>query len=382
MSATTKNTRRQRLDEEYQPLIAADSTEPLCFFGRSLITVIFNAQTIVDATLFFITGAHKSYIFTPCTEHPDVVDVSFSQPRIPHFFNHLLPDNVDDATHPPKKTRVATVKADEEPPTTSKHRAERARKRCAFFTVHVTRRSSTLEESPLVHLSADVKLFHYTAHVCGLRTARDAEIVMYFIHQAFVANQRLLDSDDAEVFTRLAGGDATRRAFLESNRKCCTIPLEVSQGDVVMTNICGRFPKCLNLRETYRAISTNYPGVLSYLTTMSKSNYLAVTLFEDAPFVPILSRVVMSTAAAEEVDQARLAYLISSKKSRSKMRKHTFFIYASGRFIQSSRNNVTALLFSAHCMRLLHAVSEGIESPAIVEEESSSAASSAPEVEE
>ncbi len=352
----------------------AGDGEPLCFYGPSLITVIFNTQTIVDATLFFITGSHSRYNFkdslTP--EHSDVLEVRFVKPRIPSFFAHLLPQDEESCGMDPglsiiKKPRRSRSSPKKE---TAEKRGgtQRARKKCAFFTVLILRKARIPSEPAVVQLSADVKIFHYTAHVCGLRDSRDAELVMYFIHQAFTDSQALLDSGNPDVFTTFAAGNVTRRAFLESNTKCCTIPLVLSEGDVVMTNICGRFPKSLNLRETYRSLSINYPGVLTYLTTMSKSNYLAVTLFEHPPFNPIRTLEEMGESV-KEIRESRHNYLMSSKKVRSELRKHTFFIYASGRFIQSSRNNATSLLFTEHCMRLLHAVTAGSEPPIIIDDD-------------
>ncbi len=378
--ATTavKISRRQRLDEEYISLPdAAGTLEPLCFYGPSLITVIFNAQTIVDATLFFIAGAHKTYTFDGT---PDILSVQFVRPRIPSFFIHLLPVE-EGGEEPVKRTRRPRIVAPKPVEEGKKRSAERARKRCAFFTVLISRRGRSASEPAIVHLAADVKLFHYTAHVCGLRDARDAKIVMHFIHQAFVANQGRLDSTDPDVMNEISGGDAMRRSFLDSNKKCCTVPLEVSEGDVVMTNICGRFPKTLNLRQTYISLSTNYPGVLTYLTTMSKSNYLAITLFEDAPFTPIRSRSEMGELV-DEVMAARHSYLISSKKVRAKKPRTTFFIYASGRFIQSSRNNATALHNTERCMRLLHTIVADFEPPVIIEDEEGTATEADPDEDE
>lgn len=348
----TKTLRRQKLDEEYQPLLD-EGDIILCFFGSSLITVIFGVQTIVDATLFFISGGHKRYRFTPSeeSERLGILDVHFGEPRIPSFFAHLLPGSADTGSNQQQ----------------DESRQQRARKRCAFFNIVVSRRGRTATEPPIVQLSADVKLFHYTVHVCGLRDLKDADMVMSIIHDAFIDNQNSLSSQ--KDLTELAGGNAERLSFLESNNRCCTIPLIISEGDVVMTNSCGRFPHTLNLRATYHILTERYPGVLAYLTTMSKSNYLAITLFEHSPFNPILTIEEMSPEMREELKSARAEYLISSKKSRSKLRKHTFFIYASGRFIQSSRNNATALQYTATCMKLLHTVSSGLEVEIIPDED-------------
>jgi hypothetical protein len=364
--AADKLTRRQRLDDEYLPLLIPNKSEPVCFYGPSLITVIFNVQTIVDATLFFISGGHLRYSFRPLDLHPEVSAVKFVNPRIPNFFTHLLPDDVV-----VESKRGRRAKPEEEP--AKKRGAQRARKRCAFFTVQVTRQGRP-GESPIVQLSADVKLFHKTAHVCGLRDVRDAKIVMNFIHAVFMENQSHLDrirnaASSGDALRQMSMGDATRYAFLTSNNWCCSVPLIVSEGDVVMTNICGRFPHSLNLRASYLALAINYPGILSYLTTMSKSNYLVVTLFEHFPFEPVRNKAELGIEGTEEVRAARHSYLMSSKKLRAKLRKHTFFIYASGRFIQSSRNNVTALSYTERCMKLLHTVSEGVEAPVVIEDE-------------
>lgn len=382
-ASQAKISRRQRLDDEHRDLRDEDGSI-LASYGSSLITMIFNVNTLVDATLFFISGGHRRYVFKPLESDPDVIDVRFVNPRIPSFFTHLLPQDVEEDTKPPARRPRSVAEA---PAASSKKKrsGQRARKRCAFFTVQITRNARPSSEP--VHLSADVKLFHYTAHVCGLRDVDDARIVTRFIHAAFIENQKQLDATHmpliaVEGFTEascvahldlMAGGSSERRAFLESNHHCCTQPLTVSEGDVVMTNLCGRFPKTINLRATFRSLMANYPGVLAYLTTMSKSNYLVITLFEHAPFEPILTREEMLSTGGEEliedVKMQRRSYLMANKRVRSKHRKHTFFIYASGRFIQSSRNNATALSYTARCMKLLHTVSATIPSPTLIDDD-------------
>ncbi len=363
MASALKQSRRQRLDEEYRSLNNSATGEVLCQYGPSLITVIFNVQTIVDATLFFIAGAHERYKVRPTDEI--VLQAKFVNPRIPTFFSHLLPSSESITAQyqqhkKPTRRQVAAAELRQSRPA-----QQRARKRCAFFNLLITRRGRDATEPPVVNIAADVKLFHYTAHVCGLRDARDAELVMRVIHEAFVENQARLEEGDLEL---PEGTDAEVRAFLESNTRCCTVPLVISEGDVVMTNICGRFPKSLNLRLVYYRLTENYPGVLAYLTTMSKSNYLAITLFEE---VSLTTQAELTATEVREIKESRYSYLISSKKLRSKSRKHTFFVYASGRFIQSSRNNAASLIFTENCMKILHDVSLDLEAPLLAEEEES-----------
>lgn len=479
--------RRKRLDSEHHDLIDPETGVVLASYGPSLITVIFNAETLVDPTLFFISGGHLDFVFISREDEDGVLDVRFVNPRVPTYFTHLLPtttstteerdirgqDLPESSGRPniiaegeivPDKSQSEFIAEKEDQPATelqegeadedSKHHhhlsfpeeveeedpcedpklqevveeenrgstaaqakrkrgGQRTRKRCAFFTMLVTRKGRLPGEAETVHLAADVKLFHYTTHVCGLRNAEDAALVMRFICEAFTKNQIKLDKtrtvipraivsrnsvdqpdieEDAEgssvaqpsvsefgsvsrprdeerrlILDELSGGNSVRRAFLESNSHCCSLPLTISEGDVVMTNMCGKWPSTLNLRATYRALSANYPGVLSYLTTMSKSNYLVVTLFEHAPFEPILNLEEVlnegGRAMLERIKHEKHTYLMSSKRMRSKLRKHTFFVYASGRFIQSSRNNATALSYTIRCMKLLHSVSSGIASP-------------------
>lgn len=353
-----KISRRQKLDEEYKTLLLPDSEEPLCFYGPSLITVIFNAKTIVDATLFFICGAHNRYTFIPSDDNPHVLDAVFSKPRIPSFFEHLLPEQegpmIDGKKHHPRAPGTGKAQDDI---TIRKHILQKARKRCAFFNIKLSRERRHPTEPAVVVLSGDIKLFNGTVHVCGLRDPRDADMIMKVIHQALVDNQLLLDSLDPKVLDFLSGGSTERRAFLSSNKRCCTLPLVISQGDVVMTNICGRYAKILNLRGTYTLLKENYPAVLPYLTTMSKSNYLAITLFEHYPFNPVRNKSELTEEEIESIEIAKHSYLMSGKKvARPKVRKHTFFIHSSGRFIQSSRNNATSLLYTETCMRLLHTI--------------------------
>lgn len=261
------------------------------------------------------------------------------------------------------------MKKDHQPPTAAgsppppsvvarrRRGGQRARKRCAFFTMLITRTGHSGEPAT-VKLSADIKLFHYTAHVCGLRDVRDARLVMRYIHNAFTGLQVQLDADTGnELAEAFSEGNRDRATFITENRACCSIPLTVSEGDVVMTNLCGRFPQGLNLRATFTAISEQYPGVYTYLTTMSKSNYLVVILFEHEP---VRVRGEMTEEQIQKSQQDRISYLMSSKRLRSRYRKHTFFIYASGRFIQSSRNNATALDYTRECMKLLSSVSSQV----------------------
>lgn len=356
-----KISRRQRLDEEYLPLSTEDG-QLLCNYGPSLITDIFKVQTIVDATLFFISGEYLR--FTIGADDPEVTDVKFLNPRIPTFFAHLLP-HASVARKPRKPRAPPKTAADGE----KKRAPQRARKKCAFFRMVVNRRKRLPSEPETVVLLADVKLFHYTTHVCGLRNSQDAELVMRVLEQALTSAQARLDNP--ELLIEFANGNEVRRDFLQGNTKCCSMPLIISPGDVVMTNICGKFPNFLRLRATHKLLRENYPGVISCLTTMSKSNYLAVTLFEHEPFFPIRTRVEMMAdgdGVVREVQEAQHDYLMLSKKGKSKTPKHTFFVHASGRFIQSSRNNLTSLLFTEICMILLHKVTEGMKPPVIVED--------------
>lgn len=342
-----KTTRRQRLDDEYVTLLD-ENNNLLCYYGPSLITDIFAVQTIIDATLFFISGEYQRFKLEPETI-PEVLTVSFENPRIPTFFSSLLPPS-----EPREKKKVSTL-------------AQRARKKCAFFTLNFTRQRRLPTEPEVVELRADVKLFHYTVHVCGLRDPHDAELAIRLIELALTQSQEHMN--DPALLEEMANGDKNRQEFLQSNNRCCSEPLVISPGDVVMTNICGRFPKTLNLRSTFQILEDNYPGVISYLTTMSKSNYLAITMFEHEPFVPIRTREEIGEELHDLI-LTRRTYLLSGKKIRSKIPKHTFFVYASGRFIQSSRNNAAALQYTRLCMSLLHKVTADIASPAIEDEES------------
>lgn len=388
--------RRQRLDDEHRPLVDTTTGQVIASYGPSLITVIFNVETLVDATLFFIAGAHTRYHYVRADDSDNIHEVRFVNPRVPTFFAHLLPQGGvgESAAHAKKPSRhlvPPSLPIQPQPGGESRVRrrgGQRARKRCAFFTMLITR-TGRPGEPPIVHLAADVKLFHYTAHVCGLRDADDARIVMRFIHLAFTELQGQLDAarppadeEGRELMELLSGGVETRRAFLEGNTRCCSIPLVVSDGDVVMTNMCGRFPTGLNLRASFRLLTRDYPAVLTYLTTMSKSNYLVVTLFEHEPFDPVLKREEMSEELVERILSEKVSYLVSSKRLRSRHRKHTFFIYASGRFIQSSRNNATALSYTERCMKLLHAVSFGIAAPDPAEFEAEEQMPDDPEEEE
>lgn len=321
----TQLSRRQRLDEEHAPLLGDDGME-LAKYGPSLITVIFNVSTLIDATLFFISGFHLQPPY----------DAIFTSPRVPSSFMNLLPSS---GGHYQRKTNGSS--------------SSKSSKKCAFFTI-------TTHDKRLI---ADVKLFQSTAHVCGLRNLDDARVIMEIIERAFEECQRQLEDEDAfrtQILPRLS---PEVRTFLEANRKCCTIPLIISEGDVVMTNMCGKFSKNINLRSTYELIRQDYPGVLGYLTTMSKSNYLVITLFEKAPFEPITKLSDMSPSRYSDVIRERRSYLLATKRTRSKHGKHTFFIYASGRFIQSSRNNTTALEFTKKCMKLLTDLSLPAPSP-------------------
>lgn len=344
-----KVSRRQRLDEEYITLLD-DDQKILCQYGPSLITDIFAIQTIIDATLFFIAGEHKKFRVTP-NEIPDVLEASFLSPRIPTFFAPLLPSDEISTQSRQKSSEII----------------QRARKKCAFFTLQFSRARRMPNEPEIVQLRADVKLFHYTVHVCGLRDARDAELAMTIISHALTTSQERMN--DPAVLEEMAAGDRLRRDFLQSNNRCCTETLTISLGDVVMTNICGKFPRTLSLRTTFHELQQRYPGVLSYLTTMSKSNYLAITLFEHEPFMPIRTREEIGDEL-EDLTLAKRTYLMSGKKVRSKIPKHTFFVYASGRFIQSSRNNTTALKFTDLCMRLLHAITADAIPPVVEDGES------------
>lgn len=401
--------RRQRLDDEHRALLDPSSGELLASYGSSLITVIFNVETLVDATLFFIGGGHLRYQYIRKDDADAIHEVRFVNPRVPVFFMNLLQStdggSMETASARGRNSAEGLL---EGPPDARRSRrgGQRARKRCAFFTMLITRTGSD-GEPLIVHLAADVKLFHYTAHVCGLRNIKDAQTVMRFIHEAFTNLQNQLnimkagpppslsslaigcgaavEEEEGEAASAsqvaadlLSGGDPTRRAFLEVNTQCCSLPLIVSEGDVVMTNLCGRFPTPLNLRATFHTLSQEYPGVLTYLTTMSKSNYLVVTLFEHAPFEPLRTRHQMTADLQQQVQTERVAYLMSSKRLRSRHRKHTFFIYASGRFIQSSRNNATALSYTERCMKLLHAVS----TPVLAEVEESEGGGEEEEAEE
>lgn len=349
-AAIEKTSRRQRLDDEYVKLVDT-AGELICYYGPSLITDIFAVQTIIDATLFFISGEHQRFRITP-DEIPGVLEATFINPRVPTFFSSLLPH--EETVAPQKARKKASAVA------------QRARKKCAFFTLLFSRQRRFPTEPEIVQLKADIKLFHYTVHVCGLRDARDAELAMNIIERALTASQ--LRMDDPVLLDEMTGEDTNRKDFLRSNNKCCSDSLVISPGDVVMTNICGKFPKTLNLRRTFCILDDKYPSILSYLTTMSKSNYLAITLFEHEPFMPVREK--------EEVEDleglllARRTYLMSGKKVRSKIAKHTFFVYASGRFIQSSRNNASALKFTEICMALLHKVTADIIPPVVEEEES------------
>jgi hypothetical protein len=310
-----------------EELLDSETGELLAHYDSSLITVIFKVETLIDPTIFFITGAHETYVFTPDEVEPDVIGVVFSNPRIPLAFQSLLPGDPNPKA-PPKKKQG---------------------KKCAFVNIKLIR---THDE-----LSADIKLFHQSIHVCGTRNPNIAQCMMRFIQDAFLKCQMELDKlqESPELIEDL---EPERRGYILSNLSLCSVPLVLSEGDVVMTNLRGSFPTTINLRSTYQRLQDNYPGIYTYLTTMSKSNYLGITFFEGPPFEPIRSLKEIQGSRGWKRSLKKLkdeieVYLLSNKKKRSKYSKHTFFVYASGCFIQSSRNHATSLKYTELCMKLL-----------------------------
>lgn len=307
-------------------LLTDDNGTELAIFKPSLITVIFNIDSLIDSTLFFISGGHLRYTFE---ETDEIKSVRFVKPRLPACYMHFL-----------NKKKLAIGGEREE-----------SKKKCSFFKLEVTLRDDVDKI-----LKADVKLFRKTAHVCGLKDVNHAKLVMELVKDAFVENQQFLNETFLDTEEKEDEAEEERRLYLLTNHECCTVPLEISEGNVVMTNLSGQFPKDVNIRSTFIRINNEYPGILADLTTMSKSNYLAITLFEQEHFVPIKKVEEMTPEIIEIVTAKKRAYLMAAKDKRSEFGKHTFFIYASGKFIQSSANHEKAVDFTRQCMQLLHSL--------------------------